>query len=262
MTAKEDWLMLALKLILTPTLVGIVSIVGRRWGPAVSGWLVGLPLTSAPVSLFFALDQGNAFASHAAQSTMAGLISVAAFCLIYSWLSFRVNWLCCWLAGWCVFFASTFILEQISLPLALSFVGIMSFLAVALKLLPKNGPDIIATNPPAWEIIARMLLATAFLLLLTGLASSLGPHLSGLLTPLPIYATVLGIFTHHFYGGSAARQLLRGVVFGSFAFAVFFLIVAGTIERVGIAAAFSFALLGAVLTQGCSLWLLKRYRVS
>jgi hypothetical protein len=189
---------------------------------------------------------------------MVGLISVAAFCLIYSWLSFRANWLCCWLAGWCVFFASTFILEQVSLPLALSFLGVVSFLGVALKLLPKNHPEIIATKPPSWEIIARMLLATTFLLLLTALASSLGPHLSGLLTPLPIYATILGIFTHHFYGAAAARQLLRGVVFGSFAFAVFFLVVAGTIEGMGVALAFSFALLGALLMQGCSLWLLRR----
>jgi hypothetical protein len=33
---------LALKLVLTPTLIGAASLAGRRWGPAVSGWLVGL----------------------------------------------------------------------------------------------------------------------------------------------------------------------------------------------------------------------------
>ena len=44
--------MLLFKLLLTPVIIGLVSLAGRRWGPAVSGWLVGLPLTSAPVVLF------------------------------------------------------------------------------------------------------------------------------------------------------------------------------------------------------------------
>ncbi|HEX5440375.1 MAG TPA: hypothetical protein VFW76_05795 [Ktedonobacterales bacterium] len=31
-----------LKALLTPSLIGLVSVAGRRWGPAVSGLLVGL----------------------------------------------------------------------------------------------------------------------------------------------------------------------------------------------------------------------------
>ena len=46
--------MIALKLVLTPLLIGMASVAGRRWGPVVSGWLIGLPLTSAPVVLFLA----------------------------------------------------------------------------------------------------------------------------------------------------------------------------------------------------------------
>jgi hypothetical protein len=33
---------LALKLILTPLLIGGASLAARRWGPAIGGWLVGL----------------------------------------------------------------------------------------------------------------------------------------------------------------------------------------------------------------------------
>ena len=46
-----------LKLILAPVIIGGASLAGRRWGPAVSGWLVGLPLTSGPVIFFLALSQ-------------------------------------------------------------------------------------------------------------------------------------------------------------------------------------------------------------
>ena len=47
--------MLLLKLLLTPLFILIVTLIGRRWGTLVSGLLVGLPLTSAPVALFLAL---------------------------------------------------------------------------------------------------------------------------------------------------------------------------------------------------------------
>src|SRR5438132_14152683 len=96
------------KLVLCPLLIGAVSLAGRRWGPAVSGWLVGLPLTSAPVVLFLAVEQGRSFASVAAQGTLLGQISGASFCLAYSWISLRLVWLYSLLTGWCMFFILTF----------------------------------------------------------------------------------------------------------------------------------------------------------
>src|SRR6266567_9335580 len=120
--------MLLLKLLLTPLFILIITLAGRRWGALVSGWLVGLPLTSAPVVLFIALEQGTAFASRAAQGTMTGTISVALFCLAYSWFSLRLNWPVCLLLGWGVFFASTFLLERVSVPLLPSFIAILIML--------------------------------------------------------------------------------------------------------------------------------------
>ena len=104
-----------------------------------------------------------------------------------------------------------------------------------------------------------MVTATAFVLALTAVSGLLGPQLSGLLTPFPIYATILGAFTYHFQGAAAAGRLLRGVVLGTFTFAFFFLIVAATIEREGIVVAFGAAALASLLLHGCSLWFLRRY---
>jgi hypothetical protein len=103
--------MLLFKVLLTPVLIGLVSLAGRRWGPAVSGWLIGLPLTSGPVSLFLALEQGKSFAATAAVGTLLGQISTALFCLAYSWLSFRLNWLWSMLIGWGVFMLLTAIVR-------------------------------------------------------------------------------------------------------------------------------------------------------
>jgi len=251
--------MLIIKLLLTPLLIGMVSLAGRRWGPAISGWFVGLPLTSGPVMLFLALDQGTTFTARAAEGTLLGLISVASFCLIYSWLSLRVGWLGSLLVSWCVFFASTFILEQFSMPVSIAFALVIVFLAIVLKLFPTYRGKYTMKSPPQWEVLLRMVTATAFVLVLTGISGVLGPQLSGLLTTFPIYATILGSFTHHFSGAAAAGRLLRGVVFGTFTFAVFFLIIASSIEREGIVFAFGAAVLAALLLHGGSLWLLRKY---
>src|SRR4029453_17240063 len=58
---------LALKLVLTPALIGAVSLAGRRWGPGVSGWLVGVPPPSGPVAFFSALDHGGGVAAAGAR---------------------------------------------------------------------------------------------------------------------------------------------------------------------------------------------------
>ena len=43
---------LILKLVATPLLIGMASLAGRRWGETISGWFIGLPLTSGPVCWF------------------------------------------------------------------------------------------------------------------------------------------------------------------------------------------------------------------
>ncbi len=189
---------LALKLVLTPTLIGAMNLAGRKWGAAVSGWLVGLPLTSGPVALFLALEQGKSFASRAALGILFGLISIAVFSLAYSWLAFRLNWPLALLAGWLGFFVATFFLQRMSLALLPAFVGVVIALAVTLwRMSAKNVPAV-DTTLPRRDVPARMVIATTFVLLLTGLADVLGARLGGLLAPFPIFCSILAEFTHVF----------------------------------------------------------------
>jgi hypothetical protein len=70
-----------LKLVLTPLLIAAISLASRRWGPGIGGAIAGLPLTSGPVSVFLALEQGREFTSRSAVGTLLGLVSQAGFCL-------------------------------------------------------------------------------------------------------------------------------------------------------------------------------------
>ena len=62
--------LLLLKLTLTPLLIGGASLAARRWGPSIGGWIVALPLTSGPVALYLAIDQGTAYATSTATASL------------------------------------------------------------------------------------------------------------------------------------------------------------------------------------------------
>lgn len=250
---------LALKLILTPALIGAASLAGRRWGPSISGWLVGLPLTSGPVIFYLALSQGSSFARATATGILTGAITQAVFCLVYARLALHFDWLLTAAASALAFFVITAVLQNFSLPLGVLFIVVVLTLIVAFRLMPLN--DLSATpttTPPRWEIPARMFTATVFVLVITGLASTLGPHLTGLLTPFPIFATILAAFAHQQRGPTAANGVLRGLLLGLFSFACFFLILASMLESSGIGVAFAMAITVALIVQAGALWLLKR----
>src|SRR5579875_1301080 len=127
--------MLLLKLVLTPLFTGAISLAGRRWGASISGLLAGLPLTSAPISIFLVLEQGPLFAEKAAQGTLLGVVSLVSYCLTYSWLSLRLT------MPWCVVFSllasliTTFLLSFVSPPFVVSFVLVLALLLLTLGLL-------------------------------------------------------------------------------------------------------------------------------
>ncbi len=241
---------LGLKLSLIPALILAASYAGVRWGPAVSGWLVSLPLTSGPVLFFLAIEQGEAFASQASNGVLLGLASIAAFSFVYTWLATRrprATWFYPLLAGWGAFFLATFLLEEISVTVEVSFIGVIAFLALVAKVLPRPGvvpPS--NTSWKSWEVVIRVVAATALVLFITEASTLLGPYLSGLLTPFPIYVSVLSGSLYRVQGSAAAIQLIRGTTLGLFTPAIFALIIGVTIVGFGIGVAFGIAIVASL----------------
>ena len=250
---------LVLKLVLTPVLVGAASLAGRRWGPGVSGWLIGIPFTSGPIAFFLALSPGGRFAQDAAAGIMAGAASQAVFCLAYAWTAQRAGWMGSLFGATVAFAASTFILSAVSLPVLSSFVLIIVVIVVVLFLMP-SPPALNGARPEytRWDIPARMAVATAFVLALTSAAPLLGARLAGLIAPFPLYASVLAVFAHRALGAGAATGVVRGLLLGLFAFAAFFLAVATLLPR-GIGLAFVVAIVVALAVQATSLVAGRRF---
>lgn len=250
-----------LKLILTPTLIGMVSLAGRRWGSFISGWLVGLPLTSGPIVLFLAVDDGPAFAAKASLGIMSGALSQALVCLAYGWVCRRVRWPAALSWSLVVFALATVAFNVFRPPVAWLFPLTIAGLAAIYRGMPAAPPVIARVKPlPAWDIPARMIVATLFVVGLTEASQQLGPHLTGLLSPFPLYALILAVFAHHFEGPAAAIRVLKGMLQGLFSFAVFFLIVAGLIEKAGTGPTLLLAAAVALALQGGAAWLRLRLR--
>lgn len=252
---------LALKILLTPLLILAASWAGRRWGEAIGGWLVGLPLTSGPIAFFLALDHGTGFAAAAAVGSLGGAAAQACFCIAYGRVATRLGWPFALALGSAAFAAAASALQAAKPPPALLLPATLVALGLAIVLVPRGrlrSFELLAL--PRWDIPARMAVATALVLGLTTAAPLLGPRLSGLLATFPVFAAVLTLFAHRLQGGAAAQQVLSGLLLGLFAFAGFFFALAVTIDRAGIAGGFAIAIAVALAIQGCSLWLLHRRR--
>ncbi|GAP21359.1 hypothetical protein [Leptolinea tardivitalis] len=114
-------MILTVKLILSPLIIAVISLAGRRWGSTVSGWFLGFPLTSAPITLVMALQHGTDFAAASAAGNLGGQASVCVFCLVYSYAALQFNWMVSAAFGITAFFASIIILNQFNLTLLPAF---------------------------------------------------------------------------------------------------------------------------------------------
>jgi hypothetical protein len=250
---------LALKLILAPIIIGSASLAGRRWGPAVSGWVVGMPLTSGPVIFFLAITHDIPFAANAVRGTLSGGISLIAFCLVHAWLAKKTNWQITTMGSLTIFALVTVALQGLTMNLLPLFSLVLIVIAVGLWFMPKQeSREIVASTLSQWDIPARVLVGTSFILFVTGIAPIIGPRLTGLFTTFPLFAAILAIFAQRQQGADGAINVLRGLTLGLFAFAGFYLVLGLLIEQTSLAVSFGAAILTGLSVQGISLLVLRK----
>lgn len=253
--------LLAVKLLLAPGFVVGASLVARRFGSRVGGLIGGLPVVAGPILLVYALAHGRAFAASAAAGTLLGLVSLIAFVIVYGRLAERLLWVVRMLAGWLAFGVATVIFSALSLPLGVALGLVAVALLLGLAALPRPGTEPrVHAAPPAWDLPVRATCALALVLALTAVSGWLGPQLSGLLAPFPIITTVLATFTHAQRGTDELLQLLRGLLGGFGAFALFCFTLALSLHRLDTAAAFALATTLALLMQAGVLALMPTAR--
>jgi hypothetical protein len=253
--------LLVLKLVTTPLFVVGATLVGRRWGPAVSGLLVGLPLTTGPISYFLCSERGSAFAVQSAVAGLGGQAAVFAFCLTYARLARTRSWATALGTGALAFGAVAVVVAEARWDLlsAVLFLGVALGFSLRTLSAPQTTDE--TGPPPWWELPLRVLITTALVVAITALANRLGAQRTGILSTFPIYSAIFATFTHTTRGGRASAQILAGVLLGSVGYGAFFVVVVVFLGAWGPNLTYSVAALAAVAAGYSAFWL-SRHRVA
>jgi hypothetical protein len=254
------------KIALAPLLLAACTFTAHRFGSSVGGWLLGLPLTSGPVSVFLFAEHGATFAEKAARATLLGVVAGAIFCACYALASSRMRWWKSLGAAYTVCFATAWMLSLSHFSLAQS-IGLVAttlvMLALALSALdepPIVAPTCTADAPdscddPAAGLAARMAVAAFSVVAITAVAGLLGPRVGGVLAPLPILAAVMATTSHRKGARREARGLLRGAIVGSWGVVAFFTVVAIDLGPANALPTYTMATLAALVAGGIAMGL-------
>lgn len=167
---------------------------------------------------------------------------MSAFCVGYARMAGRASWWLSALTGLAVCLSITAIASF--LPQELAEAALVTFPVLLLLIwLVGRAPESRESRgaTPWWDIPARMVVATAIVVLITGAATFLGATWSGLLSTLPVYALVMGVFSHRHGGAVAAQSFLRGVAVGALGAAMFLFVVASQVEHQSLIATYCYA---------------------
>ncbi len=250
--------LLVLKLVLTPLLIGGATLAARRWGPAIGGLLIALPLTSGPILFFMALDQGPAFAQLAAAGTTIGLAAIAGYCVAYARVDRRLGpWGSLAIASVAFAVVGAVLHAVIGAPLWVVVAITVASIALATRAIPFSGVSHGPIPHPAWDLPARMVVATALVVSITAIAPLLGPGWSGIVATFPVYLSVMAAFTHRHAGPEAADDVLRGILAGLYGTVAFYVVVAVGLGIAGVAVTFAGAVAIALGFEAIALRVLR-----
>ncbi len=244
---------LIFKLVMTPLIIAAATLISRRWGERIGGLAIGLPLTSGPVSVFFAVEQGRGYAEAAAFGAILGLVAVAVFCTVYVQASKRFPWYLASAVSIGLYLAAVWLISFLTPGLGWEVILVPAVLAASLLWMGKAEAGEKAVVTPWWDLPLRMVIATTMLVLITTGAGLLGPKWGGLLSPFPVFTFVMTTFSHSQGGPGAAWRLIRGVLSGLFSYTAFFVVVGLMVESANLFVVYGLATLTALAVNGLSL---------
>ena len=245
--------MLALKLFLVPAFLLLISLAGRRWGPAVAGWLAGLPVLTGPIQFLLALEHGPGFAAAAATVSLSAVFGAVAFIVTYARVCTRRSPAFSLLSGVAVWCCVALLLTRFTLTNSVSLGIALLSLVIAPKLFPRISAPIVSVTLPKWELPMRMLAGAGITIAVTTLAAAIGPAWSGMFAVFPVITIVLSVFSHRASGPAFTATLLRAMIWGLYSLASFCFALAVLLPQQGVAVSFLAAIAVAVAVQ----WALK-----
>jgi hypothetical protein len=214
------------------------------------------------VLVFYALEEGTQFAAQAAHGTLVGLVATTAFVIVYAASSARLPWWGCVIVAWTAFAVVLRAMFLARLGLGLGFVCVIVAAVTARWRLPRGLPlsSTPHVRPSGGDLPLRLAATATLVLVLTGLADELGSAVSGLLNAFPVLTTIVAAFSHVQRGRAAMVAFLNGYLQSIVGFALFCVVMALTLQSMGLARALLLSLAAQLVTHVLLLWRLSKAR--
>ncbi len=240
-------LLLILRLVSAPVVILAATMAQRRFGHAVSGLIVGLPLTSVPLLWLVALGHGTPFAGSMSTALLTATSAQAVLIWSYARLARHFSPLVAATGSIGVFVIVALLTQALhpSAPLA-ALLGVASCV-LALRAWPAL--DAAPVVEGRYRIGVRVTLVTLFTIVVVSFAGWMGPQFAGLVAALPALSLVMAVVTHRELGASATSHFLRSVTRGSVAYVISMLVMTELLRAGQLTLAVAGALIGALVVQ-------------
>ncbi|WP_163391274.1 hypothetical protein [Enterovibrio norvegicus] len=241
--------MLVLKLTLVPLFILLISLAGRAWGPSVAGLLAGLPVVGGPILFFIAFENDQLFAAAASSASLSAVGASIIFNVSYAHAASYWRWQTALSISLSVWLVVAMALAQ--LPREVLYSGFVALICLVLapRMFPTIGEIQDVNTSGRVELLLRMLVSAALVIVVTMLAQKLGSSWSGLLAVFPVPGIILAMFSHRKYGADYTKVLLKAFCSGLYAFASFTFVLTLTLPVMSIGSAFALAVLCSITVQ-------------
>lgn len=224
------------KLVVAVAVVIGLSLVAERVSPRVAGILSGAPTGSAITLFFIGAEAGPDFASQSAVYNMLGLVAMQVFVYFYYKASLRLNIFFSSIVAIAGYFVAIWGLHFIHLNrfvlMVIPTASIFLFLFLFKPIRDATVKDRVKLN--AGVLFVRALAAASIILLVTGVARTVGPTWAGLFTAFPTTLFPLVLIVHLTYDREHVHTVIKNVPLGIFALVLYSLAVSLLYPTVGI----------------------------
>ncbi len=237
------------RVVLAPAAVVLGTGAQRRFGDAVGGLVIGLPLASVPLLWLVAIQHGAPFATTMIGALLVGGVAEGAVMWVYAHLSAKFAPPLALLSALFAFALGAVLVDLFKLTAIVA--GVLTALgfALAMRWWPAVSPAGTSSTGRS-RLWPRVVLSAFLTIALASLAGRLGPVLSGLIDALPATSLMMAFFTHQEHGPGATSAFLYGVTRGSFSFLASMIVLAEMLRSGNLTLAFGVSLLVALVVQG------------
>ena len=228
---------LLLRMALVAVFVVLVAIVAERLGPFLGGMVASLPLYTGPIYLMLALEHDADYLAAATLGSLAICGATPIYALAYCVAARRLGTLMSLAAGFTGWTACAVIVQATTWTLieALLFVTPIYAVTVPLARGFTRGIAIRSAGRGRFDLLLRAMLCGGLAGMVITASKFVPPHVTGILSVLPILLTSLILVLHPRIGGPATAALIAHTLGGLIGMVLAFILVNQTLHAWGIA---------------------------